>query len=303
VRCGERASSLEYCGSTTQEATIGTWLTDVFGGEKAVIGMVHLPALPGSPLYDDDGGMALVRDRTLADLEALQAAGFDAVMFCNENDRPYVFEVGPETVAAMAAVVGGLRDAITVPFGIDLLWDPRAALAVAKATGAAFVREILTGAYTSEFGLWNTNPGETLRYRRAIGADDVRLLTNISAEFAAPLAPRPIDVVARGVALISLADALCVSGAMTGSSVDAGQLRAVREALPDTVVFANTGVNEATVEEILSVADGAVVGTSLKVDGITWNPVDAARARRFMERVNEVREPSSARGGLGPSGV
>jgi membrane complex biogenesis BtpA family protein len=286
-----------------EETAAGNWLTEVFGGEKAVIGMVHLPALPGSPLYDVDRGMAFVRERTLADLEALQGAGFDGVMFCNENDRPYVFEVGPETVAAMAAVVGSLRDAITVPFGVDVLWDPRAALAVAKSTGAAFVREILTGAYGSEFGLWNTNPGETLRYRRHIGAEAVRLLTNISAEFAAPLAPRPIDVVARGVALISLADGICVSGVMTGSSVDGGQLRTVRAALPDTVLFANTGVHETTVEEILSVADGVIVGTSLKVDGITWNGVDTDRARRFMDRVNEVRAPASARGGLSPSGV
>src|SRR5437773_7737142 len=120
--------------------------------------MVHLPALPGSPLYDADRGMALVRERTLADLQALQTAGFDGVMFCNENDRPYVFAPGPETAAAMSAVVGELREAISVPFGIDVLWDPRAALAVAQATGAAFVREVLTGAYGSDFGLWNTSP-------------------------------------------------------------------------------------------------------------------------------------------------
>jgi uncharacterized protein len=253
--------------------------------------MVHLPALPGSPLYDADAGMALVLERTRADLRALQSAGFDGVMFCNENDRPYVFDAGAETVAAMAAVVGELRGEISVPFGIDVLWDPRAALAVAQATGAAFVREILTGAYGSEFGLWNTSPGETLRYRRNIGAENVRLLTNISAEFAAPVAARPIDVVARGVALISLADAICVSGLMTGSSVDSNQLRTVRAALPDAVLFANTGVNESTVGEIFEVADGVIVGTSLKVDGITWNAVDGERARRFMERVNEARRP------------
>jgi uncharacterized protein len=282
---------------------IGNWLTDVFGVDKVAIGMVHLPALPGAPLYEADSGMALVRERTLADLQALQSAGFDGVMFCNENDRPYVFTAGPETVAAMASVVGELRDAVSVPFGIDVLWDPRAALAVAQATGAAFVREIITGAYGSDFGLWNTSPGETLRYRRQIGAADVRLLTNISAEFAAPVAPRPIDLVARGVALISLADGLCVSGAMTGSSVDGGQLRAVRDAAPDTVLFANTGVKETNVEEILAVADGVIVGTSLKVDGITWNPIDEGRARQFMERVHEARAPLTARDGLGTGAV
>ncbi len=275
----------------TEDRTIQTWLTDVFGRDKVAIGMVHVPALPGSPLYDEEGGMALVRERTLADLRALQAAGFDAVMFCNENDRPYVFEVGAETVAAMAAVVGGLREVIAVPFGVDLLWDPKAALAVAHATGAAFVREIFTGAYGSDFGFWNTAPGEALRYRRQIGAANVRILNNIVAEFAAPVAARPIDVVARGAALISLADAICVSGVMTGSVVDRAQLRAVREVLPDTVLFANTGVNESNVGDILAVADGVVVGTSLKVDGITWNRVDEERARKFMASVDAARTP------------
>lgn len=263
--------------------------------------MVHLPALPGSPLHDRSGGMQIVVERTRADAIALQRAGFDAVMFCNENDRPYVFNTGPETSAAMSAVVAELRPLLTIPFGIDVLWDPRATLAVAKATGAVFVREVFTGAYSSDFGIWSTDPGETMRYRRQIDAAGIRILTNISAEFAAPVASRPLGHVARGVSLISLADALCVSGPMTGASVDGSQLKEVREAVPDGVIFANTGVKEETVDEILDVADGIVVGTSLKVDGITWNPVDVDRAVRFMARVNAVRRPSQAPSELSPS--
>jgi membrane complex biogenesis BtpA family protein len=251
--------------------------------------MVHLPALPGSPLHDRDGGMELVTERTRADVDALQEAGFDAVMFCNENDRPYTFETGPETAASMSAVVASLKSILRVPFGVNILWDPRATLAVAKATGAAFVREIFTGVYSSEFGLWNTDPGGAMRYRRQIDADGVRVLTNISAEFAKPLAARPIGQVARGAWLISLADAVCVSGAMTGESVDGSELQAVREAAPDVVLFANTGVTERSVADLLEIADGVIVGTSVKVDGITWNPVDPVRARRFMDRVREAR--------------
>lgn len=275
-----------------------TWISELFGVDKVAIGMVHLPALPGAPLYDETRGMAHIRAQTLADVDALQAAGFDAVMFCNENDRPYVFSAGLETVAAMAAVVAEISPRLTIPFGVDILWDPRAALAVAKATGAAFVREIFTGAYASDFGLWNTSPGESLRYRRQIDATDIRILANINAEFAAPLGARTIDVVAKGVAAISLADGICVSGAMTGESIDGGHLRAVRDALPDTSLFANTGVNKATVGEILAVADGVVVGTSLKVDGITWNPVDAGRASEFMDAVHAARTASTPEGDL-----
>jgi membrane complex biogenesis BtpA family protein len=286
-------------GRHARRFQVVSWLNAVFGAEKVAIGMVHLPALPGSPLYDAEGGMELVRERTAADLLALQEAGFDGVMFCNENDRPYTFEAGLETVSAMSATISGLRHDITVPFGVDILWDPRAALAVAKATGARWVREIFTGAYGSDFGLWNTSPGETLRYRRNIGATDVRILTNISAEFARPLVDRPIDVVARGVALISLADGLCVSGPITGASVDSSELQAVCDALENTVVFANTGVNETTVADVLAVADGVVVGTSLKVDGITWNAVDVGRARRFMDRVRAARAEAGAPAGVG----
>jgi membrane complex biogenesis BtpA family protein len=286
-------------GRHARKFHVVSWLNVVFGAEKVAIGMVHVPALPGSPLYDAEGGMELVRERTAADLVALQEAGFDGVMFCNENDRPYTFEAGLETVAAMSAVIGELRHDTTVPFGVDILWDPRAALAVAKATGASWVREIFTGAYGSDFGLWNTSPGETLRYRRNIGATDVRILTNISAEFARPLVDRPIDVVARGVALISLADGLCVSGPMTGASVDSSELQAVCDVLEDTVVFANTGVNETTVADVLTIADGVVVGTSLKVDGITWNAVDVGRARRFMDGVRAARAGAGAPAGVG----
>jgi membrane complex biogenesis BtpA family protein len=160
------------------------------------------------------------------------------------------------------------------------------------------VREVFTGAYASDFGLWNTSPGEALRYRRQIDATDVRILTNINAEFAAPLGQRPIDVVARGVAAISLADGLCVSGAMTGESIDGGQLRAVRDALPEMTLFANTGVNKETVADILAVADGVVVGTSLKVDGITWNAVDPNRALEFMDRVRAARGAATPEGDL-----
>ena len=117
----------------------------VFGEHKPVIGMVHLGALPGTPLYDSDTGLQGLLDSARRDLLALQAAGFDAVMFGNENDRPYEFDVDTASTAAMACVIGRLRNEITVPFGVNVLWDPMSTMALAAATGAAFVREIMTG--------------------------------------------------------------------------------------------------------------------------------------------------------------
>ncbi len=265
-----------------------SWLQEVFGVSKPVIGMIHLPALPGSPLYDAEKGMEGILEWARRDLHALQEGGIDAVMFC--NDRPYTLRADPVAIAAMAAVVGRLREEIRVPFGIDVLWDPIAALAVAHATGARFVREVFTGVYASDMGFWSPSAGEVFRYRRAIGAEGVRLLFNINAEFAAPLGVRPLAEVARSVAFSSLPDALCVSGPMTSVPVRMEDLRAVKEAVGALPVFINTGARHDNIADLLPFADGVIVGSSLKVDGVTWNPVDPKRVRSFMEIVRSIRQ-------------
>jgi membrane complex biogenesis BtpA family protein len=266
----------------------GNWLTELTGARKPIIGMVHLPALPGTPLYDGAAGMQQVRDSTARDLEALQAGGIDAVMFCNENDRPYRLDADFASVAAMSDVVASLRGELTVPFGVNVLWDPRATLAVAAATGAAFAREIFCGAFAGDFGLWVRSAGDAFRYRREVGAESCRLLFNINAEFAAPIAPRPLPDVARSVVFSSAPDALCVSGPITGQPAEASGLAEVAQAVSGTgvPVLVNTGLRSSNAPELLRFADGAVVGSSLKVDGVTWNPVDERRVRELMDVVN-----------------
>ena len=173
-------------------AATTSWLSELTGTKKSIIGMVHLPALPGTPLYDAAGGMQHIRDWVRRDLDALQNGGIDAVMFCNENDRPYRLDADAASVAAMADVVASVRDEVSVPFGVNVLWDPHATLAVAAATQAAFAREIFTGAFAGDFGLWVRTAGDTFRYRREIGAESCRLIFNINAEFAEQIAPRPL---------------------------------------------------------------------------------------------------------------
>src|SRR5215213_3693467 len=102
----------------------GIWLTELTGARKPIIGMAHLPALPGTPLYDAAGGMRHARDWVARDLEALQGGGIDAIMFCNENDRPYRLDADLASVAAMADVVASLRGELSVPFGVNVLWIP-----------------------------------------------------------------------------------------------------------------------------------------------------------------------------------
>ncbi len=261
----------------------------VFGPGRPVIAMVHLGALPGAPLYDGDGGIERIVADARADLGALQAAGVDAVMFGNENDRPYELKVDTASSAAMAHVIGRLRGEIAVPFGVNVLWDPMATVAVAAATGAAFVREIFTGAYASDMGLWNPDAGAAMRYRDRLGARDVAMLCNVSAEFADSLDRRPLPDRARSAVFSSIPDAVLVSGQITGEAAALSDLEAVKRVLPDTPVLANTGVKHATVADVLAVADGCIVGSALKIDGHTWNAVDPDRARDFMDRVRAVR--------------
>jgi uncharacterized protein len=258
------------------------------GTAKPIIAMVHFPPLPGSPGYDPAGGMAAITDSAARDIEALQDGGIDAVMFGNEGDRPYELQASPEALAAMAAAIATLKPLLKVPFGVNYLWDPVATVALGAATGAAFAREIFTGLYASDMGLWEPRCRAALKLRAELGRPDLKLLFNVNAEFATSLDSRPIEVRAKSAVFSSLADVIAVSGPMTGEGVDGSELARVKAAV-NVPVFANTGVRIDTVADILAVADGVVIGTHLKRDGDTWNPVDPERVRRFMDRVRSLR--------------
>ena len=266
-----------------------TWLQETFAVEKPVIGMCHLRALPGDPAYCRGAGMRGVVDDARANLRALQAGGVDGVMFSNEFSLPYLTKVGSVTVAAMARVIAELYDDIAIPFGVDVLWDAYASLDLAVATGAQFAREIFTGVYASDFGLWDTNCGAIIRHQHAIGAGDVRLFFNILPEAAAYLADRDIVAVARSTVFNTGPDALCISGLIAGDETSAATLRLVKQALPAIPIVANTGVDHQNVAEQLSIADAAIIGTAFKRDGVFKNPVDADRVRELMDKVGALR--------------
>lgn len=266
-----------------------SWLKDVIGTEKAIIAMCHMQPMPGDPYYDKTLGMQKVLDAARYDLEALQEGGVDAVMFSNEFSLPYLTKVRPETVAAMACVIGELKSELSIPFGVNCLWDPIASLNLAAATGAKFLREIISGVYASDFGVWDTNPGETARHQREIGAENVKLLYNIVPEAARYLADRDIVSIAKSTVFNCHPDALCVSGLTAGVAADSQVLKTVKDAVPNTVVFCNTGCRTSNVETQLSYADGAVVATTFKVDGIFENAVDVNRVKEFMAVVKNFR--------------
>jgi uncharacterized protein len=272
-----------------KEARLGA-LRRIFGDDKPVIAMVHIPALPGTPRYDASGGMDALVESARKDISALQEAGVDAIMFGNENDRPYQLDVDVASTAGMAYVIGRLQGEIRVPFGVDVLWDPLSTVGLAAATGARFAREIFTGVYGSDMGLWQRSAATALRYRRQVARDDLFLLFNVTAEFASPLDARNVAQRAKSVVFSSLADAILVSGPMTGQAAPLEHLESVRQEVRDVPVLANTGVKHENVADILKLTDGCVVGTSLKVDGNTWNPVDRERAVEFMRIARKVRQ-------------
>src|SRR5439155_7572305 len=178
------------------------------------------------------------------------------------------------------------------PFGVDYLWDPLAAMALAAGTGAAFVREVVTGVYESDMGIWAPDAAALFRYRRAIGAENVRIFANVTPEFASPLGSRTPAERARSAVTSSLVVVILVAGPRAGAAPERAVVKAVHDELRgEFPVLLNTGAGIETIGSFLEIADGVLVGTGLKVDGYTWNPVDASRVKRFMANVRLARAP------------
>ena len=250
---------------------------------KPLIAMAHVPPLPGTPLYDAAAGVQGLIDHVKRDTAVLLEGGFDAVLFCNEGDRPYQLHAGLEASAVMTRVVTECRPSDR-PFGVDFLWDAQCALAIGVATGAAFMREVITGSWESDMGAWNPDAAALLRNRHNFGRDDLAIFANVTPEFASSIGGRSPAQMARSTVVSSLADAILVSGPMAGSEPDVGTVADVRDALdPSIPVLLNTGAKAGTIRSYLKHVDGCIVGSDLKRDGYTWNEVDPERVKRFVD--------------------
>lgn len=262
---------------------------DLFNHPKPIIAMAHIPALPGTMKYDQKIGIQGLIEKTSADVERLEDGGVDAIMFCNEDDRPYKLEASLEQVAVMTRVIIEARPR-EIPFGVDFLWDPHAALAMAVATEASFIREVFTGVYESDMGLWAPNAAEVMELRHNLGADHILAFFNVAPEFCSTIGTRTVAERAQSAAVSSLPDAILVSGPMAGMEPDYADIEDTRNRLDNTVpVLLNTGAKVSNIKEYLKVADGVIVGSSLKVDGYTWNPVELRRVKDFVAAADEAR--------------
>ncbi|MBK8165872.1 MAG: BtpA/SgcQ family protein [bacterium] len=256
-----------------------------------VIGMLHLGPLPGSPGWGGDLGA--VTGAALLDARTLREGGIGALMLENFHDIPFQpGSVPPVTVAAMTFVAAAIRrDLPDCPLGINVLRnDAEAALGIAVAVGAAFIRvNVHTGAAVTDQGVLEGRAWQTLRQRREYGAA-VGILADVRVKHAVPLGGRPLVDEARDLRLRGLADAVIVTGAATGAGADPGEIEELRRALPDCPLLVGSGVGSANVERFVPAADGFIVGTSLKEGGDVAAPVSAARMAEFLSRLAAARK-------------
>lgn len=265
------------------------WITEIFGKEKVAIGLVHLLALPGDPLYDPEGGMEKVYNAALRDIEALQNGGIDGIHFSNEFSFPYEPNPPKEIISAMAYLIGRLSDKITVPYGANVISNPEDSIALCATTGAQWTRGTFSGVYSGNMGLQDTSIGKYVRLRHNLHADNVKMVHYVVPESSADIGGRDPLSSAKTALFNNMPDGFAVPGATAGKQADMGLMNSLRECMPEMVLFASTGVKKETIEEVFSIADAAFIATSLKKDGIFENPMDESRVKEFMTEFNKFR--------------
>jgi len=254
---------------------------------KLLLGVVHLPALPGAPRFQGD--LRAVVDGAARDAEILAESGFDAVIVENFGDAPfYRGAVPPETVAAMAVVCERVRRTSELPLGVNVLRnDGTAALAVAAAVGARFVRvNVLVGARVTDQGVVEGDAAALLRARARMGAAGVSIAADVDVKHSVPLGARALSPEDEALEAVerALADAVIVTGGRTGEEADRAVIDRVRRAVPRTPVWLGSGARHDTLKSWLQLVDGVIVGSALRADGRAGGPIDRDRARAFAAR-------------------
>jgi hypothetical protein len=251
----------------------------LFGAPRALLGVVHLEALPGTPA--GRRGLEAIVEAAGADARVYAAAGFHGIVIENIGDRPFLKRtVGPEVVAAMAAVGREVRRAGSLPLGVQVLAGAnREALAVALACGARFIRaEGFVFAHVADEGLMQSDAGELLRYRRAIGAAEVRVFADVKKKHSAHALTADVDLAATAQAAeFFLADGVVVTGTVTGEPADPAHVQAVSRAV-GIPVLVGSGASAENLG-LYPEADAFIVGSSLKQGGVWSGALDPARVQ------------------------
>jgi len=257
---------------------------------RPVIGVLHVPALPGAPA--NTLNFQEIREFVTRDAEAYASGGIDALILENFGDVPfYPDRVPPETVAFLTALACEIRASFPQPLGINVLRnDGESALAVAIASGAAFIRvNVYTGARVADQGILQGRAHAIQRLKRALGSG-VLVFADVAVKHSAPLGERALEDEVEDTVQRALADAVIVTGEATGKPASLDALRTARAAAHGAPVFVGSGARKDTIAELLTAVDGVIVGSALKLNGQVANAVDAERVRRFMDNVRASRE-------------
>lgn len=257
-------------------------VNDIFGSPRALMGVIHVGALPGTP--GARLGVETLAEAAVAEARLYQAAGLHGLVLENMHDRPYLKGgVGPEIVAALTAVGREVRRAAALPLGIQVLAGAnREALAVASACGAAFVRvEGFVFAHVADEGLIEAGAGELLRYRRAIGAEAVRVFADVKKKHAAHAVTADVDLAETArAAEFFLADAVVVTGLATGRATDPADVKAVSQAV-SVPTLVGSGVTPENIGAYAE-ADAFIVGSALKRGGLWSESPEPARLHALV---------------------
>jgi len=272
-------------------------LVDMFGVYKPVIGMVHLWPLPGSPGYAGYG-MNDILDYARRDAEALIEGGVDGLVVENMWDLPYYAGTNPrlESVVAQGVAARKIKEMAGMPVGVNVIHNGwLAELSIAVAAGLDFIRVcILTGARLWDTGDFDTGcAADLLRRRKELDAEHVKLFADVDKKHSVPFPGIDLETHIEWTEFYR-PDALIVSGRMTGDAPDLDKVRRAREAATRPILM-GSGTTAENIAAFLQYADGAIVGTSLKIDGVMENPIDAERVRRYVEAVKEVRAQIDSR--------
>lgn len=262
-------------------------LLNIFRRKKVLIGMVHLLPLPSSPEYDNNKEKII--NHAVHDAKAIYDGGFDGVIIENLGDMPYFpTQVPPETIAYMTLISMKIREIVDLPIGINVLRnDAISALAIADAVDAQFIRvNVLSGAYVTDQGIITATAHNLLRYRRQINPR-IKIFADFRVKHAKEIVERDFKVELDELVHRALADVIIITGPKTGSTPDLNDLKKAKDSI-DKPILAGSGVNKENIQSILSIVDGAIIGTAIKSSTDIFSPVDKDKVKKLSELVESI---------------
>ena len=260
------------------------FMKELFGKNKPIIGMVNLLALPG---YDQFEGMEKIISKALVDAKKLEEGGINGILVENTFDIPHNSNIGPETIAAMSIAVHEIVKVVSVPVGVVIIIESgdTSSLAVAFSAGAKFIRAVsFNEAMVSSFGVYQGRPAKLFRYKRFLGANNMKIFSDVQVKHSVPLVDRSIEDSILD-AKMSGVDAIIVTGSGTGYAPPTELAIKAKKASGSTPLILGSGVSKENISELFDIADGAIIGSYFKENGIYTNPIDPKRVSDLIKSI------------------